>query len=112
MAIHRFKKGAPRPKNAGRKKGVPNKTTREVREVFKQAFDKLGGVEALVKWARKTPVTRGEFYRLYARLIPTEIVGPGGGPIQLEVAERDRLRDQILEAPERLRKEKEDRILH
>lgn len=29
---HRFKKGEPRPPNAGRKKGTPNKLTRDVKQ--------------------------------------------------------------------------------
>jgi hypothetical protein len=34
------------------------------------AFYGIGGVPALVEWARENP---GDFYRLYARLIPADM---------------------------------------
>lgn len=54
----------------GRKKGVPNKTTASVKAALIEAFDKLGGVKALVAWAR---TEKTEFYKLYAKLLPTEV---------------------------------------
>lgn len=71
----------PTPPNAGkgRKAGVPNKFTKSAREAFQLAFDETGGFASLSEWARKNQT---EFYKLYARLIPVEHVGPGGeGPI-------------------------------
>lgn len=67
---------AKRPPNAGkgRKPGVPNKTTAAMKEAFRKAFDEMGGVPALVKWGK---ANRTDFYKLAARLIPHEIVGPG-----------------------------------
>jgi hypothetical protein len=41
-----------------------------LRGAFEQAFNELGGVEGLVRWASKNP---GEFYKLVARLLPTEV---------------------------------------
>ncbi|MCY1306723.1 hypothetical protein D9M70_565990 [compost metagenome] len=35
-----------------------------------EAFDKLGGVAALVRWGKDEP---GEFYKLWARMLPHEI---------------------------------------
>ena len=62
------------PPNAGkgRVKGVPNKLTRTVREAFERAFETLqdGKGASLEKWAQRYPT---EFYKLAARLIPTEI---------------------------------------
>jgi len=71
-----------KPPNAGkgRPKGSPNRVTKAAKEAFALAFESLGGVDALSTWARKNP---GEFYKLYARLIPTEVSG--------EVAVRARL---------------------
>jgi hypothetical protein len=57
-------------KTGGRKKGTPNKVTASVKEAFKEAFDRRGGVDALVQWAEGEPT---EFYKLAARLIPTEL---------------------------------------
>lgn len=58
----------------GRPPNTPNKVTRAMKEAFRDAFDHLGGVESLVQWAKGEPT---EFYKLAARLIPHEIVGPG-----------------------------------
>ena len=66
----------------GRQKGTPNKSTASVRAAFEEAFEKLGGADALVEWAEKEPT---EFYKLYAKLIPvkTEVSGIDGSPIQV-----------------------------
>jgi hypothetical protein len=58
------------PKTGGRKPGTPNKTTVAVKEAFRQAFEDLGGTQALVTWAMENPT---QFYQLYSKLIPTEI---------------------------------------
>lgn len=57
-------------KTGGRTKGTLNKTTASVKAAFEQAFDRLGGVEALVTWGSSEP---GEFFKLYARLLPVEM---------------------------------------
>lgn len=69
-----------RPPNAGkgRVKGVPNKTTVAVKQALAAAFDELGGVAALAEWARGNP---DDFYKLWVKLLPTEVSGPDGGPI-------------------------------
>jgi hypothetical protein len=54
----------------GRPKGVPNKLTRSAKEAFGLAFEGIGGAQALTEWARANPT---DFYKLYARLIPTEV---------------------------------------
>lgn len=61
-----------KPPNAGkgRKKGVPNKITRSVKEAIVAAFDDLGGVPSLVGWGKKNP---SEFYGLWGRLAPREV---------------------------------------
>ena len=62
-------------KTGGRKAGTPNKLTASAKEAFEFAFNEIGGSKALAKWARGNP---GDFYRLYARLIPNELTGSGG----------------------------------
>jgi hypothetical protein len=57
------------PKNGGRKKGTPNKSSASVKAAFLLAFDAAGGDKALAEWARDN---RTEFYKLYAKLLPTE----------------------------------------
>lgn len=73
-----------RPPNAGkgRPKGVPNKATASIKAAFLEAFEKRGGVPALVAWAAEEPT---EFYKLAARLIPTEMAGPNGGPLTIRI---------------------------
>lgn len=70
---------------SGRAVGTPNKVTRAVREVLARVFNELqamdGGVPKypganMFEWALREP---GEFYKLAARLIPTEINGNSGG---------------------------------
>jgi hypothetical protein len=72
-------KGKPGP---GRKKGVPNKLTQSAKQAFQHAFDTLGGAQGLARWARSEP---GDFYRLYARLIPVEQRLTDGNGEQLSI---------------------------
>ena len=62
-----FKKG-----NAGRKAGTPNKVTTAAKEAFALAFEGIGGVKELAKWAKENQT---EFFKLYARMIPVELSG-------------------------------------
>ena len=68
-------------RRGGRKKGTPNKAA-SIRAAFEQAFAALQKDEKkphhLRAWAEANPT---EFYKLAARLIPTEITGAGGGPL-------------------------------
>lgn len=56
----------------GRKEGAVNKTTATAKQAFQLAFDELGGVAGLVKWAKSDPDNLATLYTLYARLIPTD----------------------------------------
>jgi hypothetical protein len=60
------------PKTGGRQPGSQNKFTVAARTALALAFEGIGGVPALTAWARKN---RSDFYKLYARLIPTEVNG-------------------------------------
>lgn len=81
-----FKKGQPRPATSGRKKGIPNKATTEVKAAIQQAFEEVGGHIYLRTLASKYP---NIFCTLLGKIIPTEIKaelsGPGGGPMVSEV---------------------------
>jgi hypothetical protein len=59
------------PKTGGRKKGSPNKSTRSVKEAIELAFLGIGGVDQLIKWAKKHP---SEFFsRVWVRILPQQI---------------------------------------
>lgn len=53
-----------------RTKGAKNKIGAQVKENVIAVFVRLGGTAAMARWARKNQT---EFYKLYARLIPTEV---------------------------------------
>lgn len=56
-------------KSGGRKKGTPNKSTTAVKNALIEAFDKLGGVDALTKWGQDEPT---EFYKLWVKVLPVQ----------------------------------------
>ena len=76
-----FKKGEPRLPNAGRKKGTPNKSTVLVKSVLAEAFEGIGGVPALIKWAEDNQT---EFYKLFVKLLPVQVDANVAGSIAVE----------------------------
>lgn len=76
-----FKKGQPRPANAGRKKGTPNKFTRDIKEALLHAFNAAGGQSWFLNLARKD---KRSFAALVGKLLPTQVTGAGGGPLVVE----------------------------
>lgn len=70
-------------KFGGRKKGTPNKTTAEVKKALCEAFEKLGGVPALVEWGKENQT---EFYKLWVKLIPVQQNVPADAtPVKIEI---------------------------
>lgn len=65
MPFKKGESGNPR----GRKPGIPNKTTTACKEALTAAFDGIGGVDALQRWAKENP---GEFYKLWGRMLPID----------------------------------------
>ncbi len=66
----------------GKKPGTLNKHTRSVKEMMQKAFEQRGGITALLEWSHESP---DEFYRLWGRLIPTEVTGENGGPVTFTI---------------------------
>jgi len=60
----------PGARGRGRPPGALNKTTASVKAALEEAFDGLGGVQALIRWAQLEPT---EFYKLYAKLLPVQV---------------------------------------
>lgn len=70
-------------KGGGRKKGVPNKTTKALKDMILGALDEAGGQEYLVKQAKINPQA---FMGLIGKVLPTELKGTGeGGSIIVQV---------------------------
>jgi hypothetical protein len=70
-------------KGRGRPKGVPNKTTMQVKEAISFAAAGLGGADRLVAWAKEDPQNERVFWaQIYPKLLPLEISGNNGGPIE------------------------------
>jgi len=73
------------PPNAGkgRPKGALNRHTTSAKEAIAIAADKLGGAERLVSWAQEDPANERAFWAtIYPKLLPLQVSGEDGGPIQ------------------------------
>ena len=67
------KKGTlPPAAGMGRVKGVPNKITRELKDMINGALERAGGEDYLYQCALD-PDTRGHFLTLVGKLIPRDI---------------------------------------
>jgi hypothetical protein len=73
-------KNQTRKKIGGRQLGSKNKFGSTAKENFMAVFVRLGGTAAMAKWAADN---NSEFYKLYARLIPTEVDAAISGGLTL-----------------------------
>ena len=75
------------PPNAGkgREKGVPNKITKEVKQMILDALEGAGGVEYLIRQAEDKPVA---FLALVGKVMPLQLTGDGGGPVMIQAITR------------------------
>lgn len=80
-----FKPGQQRPANAGRKAGTPNKITRAVREQWLEAFERLGGVDYLVRQGEENPKV---FLTGLMRDIPNAIAAKVEHEVRLRIVDR------------------------
>ena len=72
--------GGRRP-GAGRKKGVPNKVTADIKAMVLGALDRAGGEEYMLEQAKSNP---NAFLTLVGKVLPTQITGPNDGPVQVD----------------------------
>lgn len=61
--------------------GAKNKMSGQAKENIQAVFVRLGGTAAMAKWANENQT---EFYKIYSRLLPHEVSGPNGGPIEIK----------------------------
>jgi len=73
-----------KPPNAGkgRKKGVPNKFTGELKEMILQALSEKGGVAYLAKQADENPTA---FLGLVGKVLPMTVAGDANQPVRVTV---------------------------
>jgi len=61
-------------KTGGRQIGTPNNVTAIFKDAVRTVYTDIGGNTAFAAWAKENPT---EFYRIAARLIPTEMASQG-----------------------------------
>ena len=64
------------------RKGSPNKLGARAKDNIAAVFNRLGGTSAMAAWAEEN---KTEFYRIYARLVPTQVTGEEGGPVKITI---------------------------
>lgn len=78
-----------KPGEGGRPKGIPNKITRMVRDVFAEVFNELQTEDeykhySLKEWATREPT---EFYKLASKLIPVQVINQNEQPLQVDITQ-------------------------
>jgi len=76
----------PGERRGGRKKGTPNRITQDVKQVFEEVAQALGGAARLLVWAQSDPLNERIFWsQIYPKLLPrslkAEHSGPNGQPL-------------------------------
>lgn len=70
----------------GRPKGSKNRMGVAAKEAIAIAAERLGGPGRLADWAQESPENERVFWgTIYPRLIPHEVSGPDGGPLQVHI---------------------------
>lgn len=68
------------PAKGGSRKGIPNKTTAQLKDMILQALDKSGGVDYLVERAND-PKTAAAFLSLVGKVLPMTVQGDPSNPL-------------------------------
>ena len=89
MPTKKFVKGEPRPKNAGRKKGTPNKFT-TLKQAFINAFNSeaMGGEKGMTTVFAANSFTKREFYKLISKMLPSNVTVDGDLNVTYQVSEK------------------------
>lgn len=67
----------------------PAVVKKELRQIFRDAFDELGGAGWLVRFVRADPQNARTFVQAIARLMPLELTGKNGAPLTIMVQSAD-----------------------
>jgi hypothetical protein len=67
----------------GRPKGHGNKSLKTIYDIYTEAFELLGGVEAFCVWAKKNP---NQFYNIHSKLIPVEVKLESHAPTEVRLS--------------------------
>lgn len=90
------KSAAPPNAGKGRVKGVPNKITKEVKEMVAEALNKAGGVSYLVRQAGENPKA---FMSLVGRIVPLQVHADHSGSITFNRAAAQAEVREIFDPP-------------
>lgn len=86
MREDQTKVGQNRGRVGGRAKGTPNKATKELKQMILEALGKAGGVKYLTAQAAANPKA---FMTLLGRVLPLQVTGENGGPVQITFSNTD-----------------------
>lgn len=67
----------------------PATVKKELRQLFRDAFDQLGGTMWLVRFAQKDDQNARTFVQALSRLIPLELTGKDGSPLTVRIVKAD-----------------------
>lgn len=88
MAASKVVGSAKKPPNAGkgRVKGVPNRTTALLKDAILKAAEGAGGQDGMVGYLQKQASENpGPFMALLGKVLPMQVSGEDGGPVQIKV---------------------------
>ena len=75
----------------GSRAGVPNKITRDLKEMILGALDGAGGVDYLIEQSQKNP---GAFLTLIGKVLPLQVTGTDNGPVMIVTGVPRAVRDE------------------
>lgn len=75
-------------KGKGRPKGALNKTTVAAKEAIHQAFEQLGGIDALVEWANKEDNLKVFYSQIWPKIVPLTVGGDPDSPHRILIETR------------------------
>jgi len=78
-----FRRGEPRPANAGRRPGSRNRNTRALKDTILTALNEAGGVKYLTEQALANPAA---FLTLVGKVLPLTIAGDRDKPLEVKLS--------------------------